>query len=66
MSKNQKGLLKWKSFFSKKWFCLEMVWKVSKRENICDHNIFLLYFKLKGLDIISALNIIEKKNVSAR
>jgi hypothetical protein len=47
MSKNEKSLLKWKRFFSKKWFCLEMLWKINKRENICDHNFFFNYIIIK-------------------
>ena len=35
MSKNQKGLLKWKRFFLKKWFCFEMLWNPDDREKVC-------------------------------
>ena len=52
MSKNQKGLLKWKSFFLKKWFSLEMLSKNIKRENICDDKIFVNNCG-KGLGIFS-------------
>ena len=61
MSKNQKGLLKRRRFFLKKWFSLEMLWKFIKRENICYHKFFINNYG-KGLGIFSVANV-KQQNV---